>query len=64
MPLYRKMAESLYAYGVVGNDFAGKMNATMESNFCQSGKVDYDNLYEAVNTVYKKVQNSGAFVLK
>lgn len=62
-PLYRKMAENLYAYGVVGHDLAGKMNAEIENDFCVSEKVDYNNLYEAINQVYNKVKNSGSFSL-
>jgi len=62
-PLYKEMARNLYAYGVVGHDLAGKMNSEMENDFCVSEKVDYDNIYEAVNKVYNKVRNSGAFSL-
>lgn len=62
-PLYKEKAKNLYAYGVVGHDLAGKMNAEMENDFCVSEKVDYDNIYEAINRVYSKVKNSDSFSL-
>lgn len=62
-PSYKERAKNLYAYGVVGHDLAGKMNAEMENDFCVSEKVDYDNIYDAVNKVYSKVKNSGLFSL-
>ncbi|MGB5418850.1 hypothetical protein [Algibacter sp.] len=62
-PLYKKLAKNLYAYGVVGHDLAGKMNAEMENDFCVSEKVDYDTIYDAINEVYEKVKNSGSFSL-
>lgn len=62
-PLYKEKAKNLYAYGVVGHDLAGKMNAEMENDFCVSEKVDYDNIYEAINTVYNKIKSSGLFSL-
>lgn len=62
-PSYKERAKNLYAYGVVGHDLAGKMNAEMENDFCVSEKVDYDNIYDAINKVYSKVKNSGLFSL-
>jgi len=62
--LYREKAKNLLAYGVVGHDLAGKISAEMENDFCASEKVDYDNLYEAINSVYSKIKNSGLFSLK
>ena len=62
-PQYKEKAKNLYAYGVVGHDLAGKMNAEMENDFCTSQKVDFDNIYEAINKVYEKVKNSGSFTL-
>lgn len=62
-PLYKQKAKNLYAYGVVGHDLAGKMNAEMENDFCVSEKVDYDNIYDAINNVYNKLKNSGLFSL-
>lgn len=62
-PLYKQKAKNLYAYGVVGHDLAGKMNAEMENDFCLSEKVNYDTIYDAINNVYNKVKNSGLFSL-
>lgn len=62
-PLFKERAKNLYAYGVVGHDLAGKMNAEMENDFCASEKVDYDNIYDAINKIYNKVKNSGLFSL-
>lgn len=62
-PLYKQRAKNLYAYGVVGHDLASKMNAEMENDFCVSEKVDYENIYEAINMVYNKIKNSGLFSL-
>lgn len=62
-PLYKKLAKNLFAYGVVGHDLPSKMNAEIESGFCSSEKVDYDTISEAINTVYNKIKNSGAFTL-
>ena len=59
--LYREQAKNLYAYGVVGHDLAGKMNAELENDFCISDKVDYENLHDAIFNVYNKVKNSGLF---
>ncbi|WP_396601291.1 hypothetical protein [Algibacter sp. R77976] len=61
--LYKKLAKNLFAYGVVGHDLPSKMNAEIESGFCSSEKVDYDTISEAINTVYNKIKNSGAFTL-
>jgi hypothetical protein len=60
---YREQAKNLYAYGVVGHDLAGRMNAELENDFCISDKVDYNNLNEAIFNVYNKVKNSGLFYL-
>ena len=62
-PSYKEKAKNLYAYGVVGHDLASKMNAEIENDFCVSEKVDYDNIYDAINNVYNKVKNSGLFSL-
>ncbi|WP_298553711.1 hypothetical protein [uncultured Algibacter sp.] len=62
-PQYKEKAKNLYAYGVVGHDLAGKMNAEIENDFCVSEKVDYDNIYEAINNVYNKIKSSSLFSL-
>ena len=63
-PNFKESAKNLYAYGVVGHDLAGKMNAEMENDFCAADNIDYDNIYEAIHKVYKKVQSSGLFALR
>ncbi|MDD7886180.1 hypothetical protein [Flavivirga sp. 57AJ16] len=55
--LFRNQANNLCAYGVVGHNPASKMNAKIENNFCISEKIDYDTLYEAINSVYSKVKS-------
>ncbi|MDO5970984.1 hypothetical protein Q4Q35_14345 [Flavivirga aquimarina] len=55
--LFRNKAKNLCAYGVVGHNLASKMNAKIESDFCISDdKIDYDTLYEAMDSVYSKVK--------
>lgn len=60
---YREKAKNLKAYGVVGHNLASKMNAEIENGFCASQNVDYDNIYEAVNSVYEKIKSSRFFSL-
>ena len=62
-PFFRSQAKNICAYAVVGHDLASKMNAEMESDFCASEKVNYDNIYEAIADVYNKVKNKGYFSL-
>ena len=62
-PFFRAQAKNICAYAVVGHDLASKMNAEMESDFCASEKVNYDNIYEAIADVYNKVKNKGYFSL-
>ncbi|WP_370479736.1 hypothetical protein [Tamlana flava] len=62
-PFFRTQAKNICAHAVVGHDLAGKMNAEMENDFCASEKVDYDNIYEAIANVYKKVTSKGYFSL-
>lgn len=54
--LFRKKSKNLCAYGVVGYNQAGKMNAEIENSFCKASKINFDNLYEALDTVYNKVK--------
>ncbi|AUP81216.1 hypothetical protein [Flavivirga eckloniae] len=54
--LFRKQANNLCAYGVVGHNAASKMNARIENNFCADDNIEYDSLYEAINAVYYKVK--------
>lgn len=62
-PLFRDEAKNLRAYAVVGHNTAGRMNAEIENGFCISEKINYDNIYEAINDVYIKVKNDILFSL-
>ena len=46
---------NLVAYGVVSHNQAGRMNAEIESNFCSEKNISFDNLYEGLDTVHKRV---------
>lgn len=46
---------NMVAYGVVSHNHAGRMNALIESRFCDNKNIIYDNIYEALDTVYKRV---------
>lgn len=46
---------NLVAYGVVSHNEAGRMNAEIESNFCATENICFDNLYEGLNTINKRV---------
>lgn len=54
--LFRNKVKNLRAYGVVGHNRASKISAKIESDYCLSKKVDYDSIYEAVDSVYRKVK--------
>ncbi|KJD34520.1 hypothetical protein PK35_01645 [Tamlana nanhaiensis] len=56
IPAFRSQVDNLSAYAVVGHDPAGIMNAAIESNFCLSDDIGYDNIYEAVDSVNNKVK--------
>lgn len=46
---------NLVAYGVVSHNHAGRMNAEIESNFCASQNISFDNLYEGIDSIHKRV---------
>jgi hypothetical protein len=46
---------NMVAYGVVSHNEAGRMNALIESSFCENKNISYDNLYEALDKVHKSV---------
>ncbi len=58
MPFFREQLKNLSSYGVVGHDPASRMNAKIENSFCISDQIDFNNIYDAVNSVYNKVINS------
>ncbi|MEM5566324.1 hypothetical protein WNY78_14475 [Psychroserpens sp. AS72] len=51
----RSMFPNLVAYGIVSYNFAGRMNADIESQFCTSEDISFNNLYEGIDTVYNRV---------
>ncbi|WP_431134477.1 hypothetical protein [Psychroserpens mesophilus] len=46
---------NMVAYGVVSHNEAGRMNAKIESSFCSSKDISFDNLYEGLDAVYLRV---------
>lgn len=48
---------NMVAYGVVSHNEAGRMNAIIESSFCSSKDISFDNLYEGLDAVYLRVMN-------
>jgi len=58
IPHFKNQAKNLKAYGVVGHDLAGKMNAEIENKFCYSENVNYDTLTDAIRSVSKKLKNN------
>lgn len=52
----RSIFPNLVAYGIVSHNQAGRMNAEIESQYCSSkNNISFDNLYEGLDTVYKRV---------
>ncbi|WP_460219092.1 hypothetical protein [Psychroserpens sp. MEBiC05023] len=51
----RSIFPNLIAYGIVSHNQAGRMNAEIESQYCASSDISFDNLYEGLDTVYKRV---------
>lgn len=51
----RKKLPNLAAYGIVSYNKATRMNAEIESSFCQWKDICFDNLYEGLNTIQKRV---------
>ena len=54
--LIKSHIQNLVAYGVVGHTRAGKMNCSIENDFCKTQEVRYHCLYEAVDSVYSKIK--------
>jgi hypothetical protein len=59
----RSIFPNLRAYGIVSHDLAGRMNADIESQFCTSENISFNNLYEGLDTVYKRVVNKSPISL-
>ncbi|WP_040278452.1 hypothetical protein [Psychroserpens damuponensis] len=46
---------NLVAYGIVSHNEAGRMNAEIESHYCASSNISFDNIYEGMDIVFKRV---------
>lgn len=52
----RAALPNLSAYGIVSYNSATRMNAEIESSFCQWNDICFNNLYEGLDTIYKRVR--------
>ena len=59
----RKALPNLAAYGIVSYNNAGRMNAEIESNYCEWKDICYTNLYEGLDAIYKRVMDKIAVSL-
>ncbi|WP_142785817.1 hypothetical protein [Changchengzhania lutea] len=56
--LFKSRTKNLCAYAVIGHNSAGKMSAEIENSFCVAEqKINFDNLYEAMDAVYNTVKD-------
>lgn len=53
---FRQAVPNLLAYGIVSYNNAGRMNAEIESSFCEWNDICFENLYEGLDTVYNRVK--------
>ncbi|MDG4715439.1 MULTISPECIES: hypothetical protein [Winogradskyella] len=53
----RQKLPNLAAYGIVSYTDATRMNAEIESSFCQWNDICFDNLYESLNTIQQRIEN-------
>jgi len=53
----RQRLPNLAAYGIVSYTEATRMNAEIESSFCQWKDICFDNLYEGLNTIQQRIEN-------
>lgn len=51
----RSIFPNLVSYGIVSHNEAGRMNAEIESQYCTSRNISFDNLYEGMDVVFKRV---------
>ncbi|WP_299126861.1 hypothetical protein [uncultured Winogradskyella sp.] len=52
----RQALPNLSAYGIIWHNEAGRMNAKIESSFCQRKDICFDNLYDGLHTIYRRVK--------
>lgn len=54
----RQILPNLSAYGIVSYTNATRMNAEIESSFCEWKDICFDNLFEGLNTIQKRVEKT------
>ncbi|WP_400079175.1 hypothetical protein [Winogradskyella sp. R77965] len=59
----RQALPNLSAYGIVAYSHAGKMNAKIESSFCEWKNICFNNLHEGIDSVYQTVKKKIAITL-
>lgn len=52
----RQKLPNLAAYGIVSYNDATRMNAEIESSFCQWKDICFNNLYEGLNTIQHRIE--------
>ena len=52
----RQKLPNLTAYGIVSYNNATRMNAEIESSFCEWKDICFNNLHESLDTIYKRVK--------
>lgn len=57
----RQALPNLKAYGIVSYNKATEMNAKIESSICEWKDICFTNLYEGLNTIYKRVKENKSF---
>lgn len=55
---FRQALPNLKSYGIVSYNNAGRMNARIESSFCEWKDICFNNLYEGLDVTYKKVKTN------
>ena len=59
----RQKLPNLSAYGIVTYSHAGKMNAQIETSFCEWKNICFSNLHEGIDSVYQTVKEKIAVSL-
>ncbi|MBC3846588.1 hypothetical protein H8K90_09375 [Winogradskyella echinorum] len=54
----RRTLPNLAAYGIVSYNSATRMNAEIESSFCEWKDICFNNLYEGLDTIYHRVNGN------
>lgn len=54
----RQKLPNLAAYGIVSYNDATRMNARIESSFCEWKDICFNNLYEGLNTIQQRIENN------